>query len=49
MAAAPCYLACILNPFEWGEETSACKAACVRELPSPDQLIEACSADIEQK
>ena len=45
IAAAPCYLACILNPFEWGEETRACKTACDADLPSPDTLIKACSPE----
>jgi hypothetical protein len=43
MAAAPCYLGCILNPFEWNEATRACKKACEANLPTPDQLIEMCS------
>jgi uncharacterized protein len=43
IAAAPCYVGCILNPFEWGEETRACKQACDADLPSSDELIEACT------
>ncbi|MEZ5501513.1 MAG: ThuA domain-containing protein [Halioglobus sp.] len=42
LAAAPCYLGCILNPFHWGEETRACKQACEADLPKPDDLIRAC-------
>jgi uncharacterized protein len=43
IAAAPCYLKCILNPLEWGAATRACKNACEVALPSPDELIKACS------
>ncbi len=43
IAAAPCYLGCILNPFEWGPDTQACKKACEIDLPSSDALIEACT------
>lgn len=43
-AGGPCYLGCILNPFEWGEQTAACKATCIEALPSPDELIGSCSA-----
>jgi hypothetical protein len=43
IAAAPCYLACILNPLEWGDDTRACKKACEAALPSVDKLIKACS------
>ncbi len=46
IAAAPCYLRCIVNPFEWGEETRACKAACDGDLPGPDALIQACTPTI---
>ncbi|MBK6510698.1 MAG: ThuA domain-containing protein [Haliea sp.] len=46
IAAAPCYLRCIVNPFEWGEETRACKAACDGDLPGPDELIQACMPTI---
>jgi hypothetical protein len=46
MAAAPCYLRCILNPLEWGEETRACKASCEADLPRPDELIKACMPTI---
>jgi len=42
-AIAPCYLGCILNPFEWGEETRFCKQSCESNLPSPDALIARCS------
>lgn len=42
MAIGPCYLACILNPLEWGEETTACKQVCQLELPQTDELIKAC-------
>lgn len=42
MAAAPCYLGCILNPIEWGEATRICKRACEDDLPTPDELINAC-------
>lgn len=42
VAAAPCYLGCILNPFEWNEATRACKEACNAELPPNDELIRAC-------
>lgn len=43
IAGAPCYLGCVLNPFEWGEETRACKESCNTDLPSPDALIKECS------
>ncbi|CAA0111622.1 Uncharacterised protein [Halioglobus japonicus] len=43
LAAAPCYLGCILDPFEWGEETRACKESCDAHLPPSDELIKACS------
>jgi trehalose utilization protein len=43
IAAAPCYLGCILNPIEWNEATRACKKACEADLPSSDQIIEDCS------
>ena len=43
MAAAPCYLGCILNPFEWEEETRACKKSCEKDLPRPDELIKFCA------
>jgi hypothetical protein len=46
IAAAPCYLRCIANPFEWGEETRACKASCDADLPKPDELIKACMPTI---
>jgi hypothetical protein len=46
IAAAPCYLRCILNPLEWGEETRACKASCEADLPGPDELIKACMPTI---
>ena len=46
IAAAPCYLRCIVNPFEWGEETRACKASCEADLPGPDELIQACMPTI---
>lgn len=42
-AAAPCYLGCILNPFEWNEATKACKKSCQADLPKPDELISLCS------
>jgi trehalose utilization protein len=42
IAAAPCYIGCILNPFEWGDETRACKKSCETDLPKPDDLIKAC-------
>jgi len=45
IAAAPCYLGCILNPFEWGEDTQVCKRACELDLPSSDALIEACTPE----
>ena len=28
MAAAPCYVGCILHPLKWGEEAEACKVSC---------------------
>lgn len=43
IAAAPCYLGCIVNPLEWGEATRACKKACEADLPSSDELIKACA------
>ncbi|MCB1690669.1 MAG: ThuA domain-containing protein [Halioglobus sp.] len=43
IAAGPCYLGCILDPFEWGEETRACKQACGEDVPPSDELIKACS------
>jgi hypothetical protein len=46
IAAAPCYLRCIVNPLEWGEETRACKASCEADLPGPDELIQACMPTI---
>lgn len=42
IAAAPCYLSCILDPFEWGAATRVCKQACEANIPSPDELIKAC-------
>jgi hypothetical protein len=47
VAAAPCYLGCILNPLEWGEVTHACKKACEAGLPTPDELIALCSDSSE--
>ena len=41
IAVAPCYVACILNPLEWGGETQACKKACEADLPKSDDLIAA--------
>lgn len=46
LAAAPCYLGCILDPFEWGEATRACKKSCETDLPQPDKLIKACTPSI---
>lgn len=46
IAVAPCYLGCILNPFEWGEDTRDCKASCNVNLPGPDELIKACMPTI---
>lgn len=43
LAGGPCYLACILNPLQWGAETRACKRACESKLPSPDTLIQRCT------
>lgn len=43
VAVAPCYLGCVLNPFEWGEATRACKKACETHLPPSDDLIKACA------
>ncbi|MEZ5572142.1 MAG: ThuA domain-containing protein [Halioglobus sp.] len=43
IAAAPCYLACILNPLQWNEATRACKQECESDLPTPDQLIATCT------
>ena len=43
IAGAPCYLACILNPFEWGEKTRTCKKTCEADLPKADDLIKACT------
>jgi len=43
IAAGPCYLGCILNPLEWGEETAACKTACESKLPSTNALIQRCT------
>ena len=43
LAAGPCYVGCILNPFEWGEATRACKNTCEADLPTTDALIKACS------
>jgi len=42
-AVGPCYLGCILNPFEWNEATRACKKSCEASLPTPDELIERCT------
>jgi hypothetical protein len=42
LAAAPCYAGCIFNPFEWGEETVACKKTCEADLPASDSIIEEC-------
>ena len=42
IAAGPCYVGCILNPFEWGETTRICKKDCEAGLPKPDDLVEAC-------
>lgn len=46
IAGAPCYLGCILNPFEWDEATRVCKKACQADLPKPDELINSCLAKI---
>jgi|GEM_PF-753873 len=46
IAAAPCYIGCILNPLHWGEATRACKKGCEADLPSPDELIKACSSPL---
>ena len=45
IAAGPCYLACILNPLQWGEATQACKRACESKLPSADTIISICAPD----
>ncbi len=42
IAAGPCYIGCVLDPFEWGEATRACKEACGEEVPPADELITAC-------
>ena len=44
-AVGPCYLGCMLNPFEWGEATAACKLSCESELPTSNQIISACQPD----
>jgi trehalose utilization protein len=46
LAATPCYLGCILNPFEWNEATRDCKRACESDLPAADELITACTTQI---
>jgi uncharacterized protein len=43
IAAGPCYVGCILNPFDWGEATRACKRTCEADLPTTDALIKTCS------
>ena len=43
VAAAPCFLGCIFNPVEWGDDTRACKKACETGLPTPDELIADCT------
>jgi hypothetical protein len=45
IAAGPCYLGCILNPLEWGEETQTCKRSCERKLPSSDEIIGHCAPE----
>lgn len=47
LAAAPCYLGCVLNPFEWGESANECKHSCEADLPTPDELIALCSPEPE--
>ena len=42
LAIGPCYLGCILNPFEWGADTEACKKDCESGLPGSDELIGRC-------
>lgn len=42
-AAGPCYLACIVNPLEWGEATQTCKRSCEVKLPSADKIISICA------
>jgi hypothetical protein len=42
VAAAPCYLGCVLSPFEWGEASRACKEACNADLPPSEELIGMC-------
>lgn len=47
-SVGPCYAGCTLNPLLWGEESSACKAACVANIPASEVLIDACrDADTE--
>jgi len=45
IAAGPCYVGCVLNPFEWGEETAKCKRACELDIPSSESLAETCTPD----
>lgn len=42
-AIGPCYLGCILSPFKWGEEVTACKKVCEAKLPSSDAVIAHCA------
>ncbi len=44
IAAGPCYVGCVLSPFEWGEETVVCKRACELDIPSSESLAESCTA-----
>jgi uncharacterized protein len=43
IAAGPCYVGCVLNPFEWGDKTVVCKRACELDIPSSESLAEACT------
>ncbi|NQX88871.1 MAG: ThuA domain-containing protein [Halioglobus sp.] len=43
VAAAPCYIGCIFNPFQWNAETRACKKSCEADLPKTDELIRRCT------
>lgn len=45
VAAAPCYIGCIVNPVKWGEAARACKRECESDLPSSDELIAACTPE----
>ncbi len=41
-AVGPCMALCYLNPLVWGEEADDCRHQCLNELPTNQELVQAC-------